>query len=52
MSLKLRNDTYIDWTVYSVTKIKEKYGFRIKLEYKDDTIIQVKWGVGTKKVAE
>ena len=29
MSLKLRNDTYIDWTVYSVTKIKEKYGFRI-----------------------
>ena len=52
MSLKLRNDTYIDWTVYSVTKIKEKYGFRIKLDYKDETIIQQKSGFSTKKVAE
>ena len=52
MSLKLRNDTYIDWTVYSVTKIKEKYGLRIKLEYKDETIIQQKSGFSTKKVAE
>lgn len=52
MSLKLRNDTYINWKVYSVTKIKEKYGFRIKLEYNNETIVQQKAGFNTKKEAE
>ena len=35
--------TYIDYTIYSVIKLKNKYGFRIKLLFNDETedIIQI-----------
>lgn len=52
MSLILRNDTYINWKIYSVTRIKGKYGFRIKLDYNNETIVQQKSGFSTKKMAE
>lgn len=49
MSLILRNDTYINWKIYSVTRIKGKYGFRIKLDYNNETIVQQKSGFSKKK---
>ena len=43
---------YIDFKVYSITPIKKKYGYRIKLLYEDNTsrVIQ-KSGFNTKKEA-
>ena len=53
MAFELNKKQYVDYTVYSVTKIKEKYGFRIKLIYDDGTSdIQQKSGYTTKKDAE
>ena len=33
----INNSRYIDFKVYEVTKIKNKYGFRIKLIFSDGT---------------
>ncbi len=33
----MSNKEYIDYKVYNITKIKNKYGYRIKLEYYDGT---------------
>lgn len=53
MSLVLRKDTYIDWHVYSVTKIKDKYGFRIMLVYSEmDKVVQQKSGFKTIREAD
>ena len=39
----LFNKVYVDYTLYSVIKLKDKYGFRIKLYFNDgtDDIIQM-----------
>ena len=53
MKLKLRDHTYIDWRVYSIIKIKGKYGFRVKLIYGvDDEEIKQHAGFRTKKEAD
>ena len=53
MKLKLRDHTYIDWRVYSIIKIKGKYGFRVKLIYGvDDKEIKQHAGFRTKKEAD
>ena len=53
MILNLRETTYTEYVVYSVTKIKGKYGFRIKLIFSnDDFDIQQKSGFNTQKEAE
>ena len=33
----LNTQRYVDWKVYNVTPIKNKYGFRVKLIYADGT---------------
>ena len=53
MAFELNKKQYVDYTVYSVTNIKGKYGFRVKLIYDDGTSdIQQKSGYKTKKEAE
>lgn len=48
----LKFNKYVDWKVYSVIKIKDKYGFRICLFLNDDSkIIQQKSGFKTIKLA-
>ena len=43
---------YVDFKVYSVTKIKNKYGFRIKLIYEDgSSFYQQKSGFPNSRVA-
>lgn len=32
MSLNLHTQQYVEWKVYNVTTIKNKYGFRVKPE--------------------
>ena len=44
---------YIDYKVYDVMKIKNKYGFRIKLIYENNQeVIQQKAGYASKKIAK
>lgn len=44
---------YVDWKVYNVTKIKNKYGFRVKLIFSDGSdTTQQKGGFLTKREAE
>lgn len=53
MKIDLHTQRYVDWKVYNVTPIKNKYGFRVKLIYADGTsTIQQKSGYVTKKAAE
>ena len=50
---ELHTQRYVDWKVYNVTPIKNKYGFRVKLIYADGTsTIQQKSGYTSKKAAE
>lgn len=52
MELKLRTSNYIDWKVYSITSIKNKYGFRVKLIYGEkDVDVHQHAGYRTKKEA-
>ena len=53
MSLNLHTQQYVEWKVYNVTTIKNKYGFRVKLVFQDcrDTT-QQKGGFTSKKAAE
>ena len=37
MKFDLHTQRYVDWKVYNVTPIKNKYGFRVKLIYADGT---------------
>ena len=49
----IENKRYIDFKVYDVTKIKSKYGFRIKLIFNDNTTkIQQKSGFKTIRSAK
>ena len=49
----INNSRYIDFKVYEVTKIKNKYGFRIKLIFSDGTeMIQQKAGYITQREAK
>ena len=53
MSFEINRKQYVDYIVYGVTKIKDKYGFRVKLIYDDGTTeLQQKSGYKTKKDAE
>ena len=53
MAFELNKKQYVDYIIYSVTSIKGKYGFRVKLIYDDGTFdIQQKSGYKTKKEAE
>ena len=53
MKFDLHTQRYVDWKVYNVTPIKNKYGFRVKLIYADGTsTIQQKSGYTSKKAAE
>ena len=53
MTFNLHIQRYVDWKVYNVTPIKNKYGFRVKLIYADGTsTIQQKSGYTSKKTAE
>lgn len=48
----LKFNKYVDWKVYSVIKIKDKYGFRICLFLNDDSkVIQQKSGFKTVTLA-
>src|SRR5574344_201837 len=49
----MKNREYVDYVVYSITNIKKKYGFRIKLIYSnnEEKIVQ-KSGFSTKKDAK
>lgn len=46
---ELFNKTYIDYKLYSVIKLKDKYGFRLKLFFNDDTEDMIQIGGFTKK---
>ena len=37
MKFDLYTQRYVDWKVYNVTPIKNKYGFHVKLIYADGT---------------
>lgn len=51
MSFEINRKQYVDYIVYGVTKIKDKYGFRVKLIYDDGTTeLQQKSGYKTKKM--
>ena len=51
--MNINNSKYIDYKVYEVTKIKDKYGFRIKLLFADGTsTIQQKGGYNSIKEAK
>lgn len=53
MKFDLHIQRYVDWKVYNVTPIKNKYGFRIKLIYEDGSSrIQQKSGYASKRLAE
>ena len=53
MKFDLHTQRYVDWKVYNVTTIKNKYGFRVKLIYADGTSTsQQKGGYTSKKAAE
>ena len=53
MSTLIEKDTYNDWKVLSITKIKNKYGFRVALNYGDGKkVIQQKSGYQTRREAE
>lgn len=52
MDFEIEQRKYIDFKVYSVTKIKKKYGFRIILIYEDGTEVPTqRSGYATKKEA-
>lgn len=46
---ELFNKTYIDYKLYSVIKLKDKYGFRLKLFFNDGTEDMIQVGGFTKK---
>jgi integrase len=51
--MEINNSRYIDFKVYEVTKIKDKYGFRIKLIFDDGTeSIQQKAGFNSQREAK
>ena len=53
MSLNLHTQQYVEWKVYNVTTIKNKYGFRVKLIFQDGSdATQQKGGFTSKKAAE
>lgn len=53
MKLDSNMQNYIGWKATSVTRIKEKYGYRIKLEYADGTVrTQQRSGFPTEKKAQ
>lgn len=45
----LLNRRYISYTVYSVTRLKNKYGFRVKLFFNDETEVIRQFGGHSKK---
>lgn len=52
MTFDLNKRQYVDYKVYSVLKLKDKYGFKIKLIYDDKTEeIQQRGGFNSKKEA-
>ena len=52
MNFELNLESYVDWKVYNVTKIKKGFGYRIVLFYKDGTEkVQQRSGFKTKKEA-
>lgn len=53
MSFSLHTQQYVEWKVYNVTTIKNKYGFRVKLVFQDGSdTTQQKGGFTSKKAAE
>lgn len=53
MTFKIDKKQYVDYKVYSVTTIKNGYGFRVKLIFDDESeIIQQKSGFKTKTLAK
>ena len=51
--MEINNSRYIDFKVYEVTKIKDKYGFRVKLIYEDGSeIVQQKAGFNSQREAK
>ncbi len=53
MGLNLHTQQYVEWKVYNVTTIKEKYGFRVKLIFLDGSVaVQQKSGFTSKRAAE
>ena len=53
MEFDLKLQQFVDWKVYNVTPIKNKFGYRVVLIYADGTKIpQQKSGFATKKAAE
>lgn len=52
MEFDLKLQQFVDWKVYNVTPIKNKFGYRVVLIYADGTKIpQQKSGFATKKAA-
>jgi len=52
MEFDLKLQQFVDWKVYNVTPIKNKFGYRVVLIYADGTkISQQKSGFATKKAA-
>lgn len=53
MSLNVHTQQYVEWKVYNVTTIKNKYGFRVKLIFQNGSdATQQKGGFTSKKAAE
>lgn len=51
--MDINNSRYIDFKVYEVTKIKDKYGFRVKLLFYDGSeIVQQKAGFNSQREAK
>ena len=51
--MDINNSRYIDFKVYEVTKIKDKYGFRVKLLFDDGSeIVQQKAGFNSQREAK
>lgn len=51
--MDINNSRYIDFKVYEVTKIKDKYGFRVKLIFDDGSeIVQQKAGFNSQREAK
>lgn len=49
----VNNKRYIDYKVYEVTQIKNKYGFRVKLIFDDNTeLVKQKSGYASKRIAK
>ena len=53
MAFKIDKKQYVEYHVYSVTRIKSMYGYRVKLMFDDESeIIQQRSGFKTKTSAE